>query len=71
MGVLVSTIAAMSTFWPDSKDIENPDQRRAEIVRLIAKMPTVAASAPIAATWACPTYFPDPELDYTSNFLAR
>ncbi|MEC8815661.1 MAG: citrate/2-methylcitrate synthase, partial [Actinomycetota bacterium] len=34
MGVLVSTIAAMSTFWPDSKDIENPDQRRAEIVRL-------------------------------------
>ena len=69
MGVLVSSIAAMSTFWPDSKDIENPDQRRAEIVRLIAKMPTVAAGA-YRRNVGLPYVFPDPELDYTSNFLA-
>ena len=69
MGVLVSTIAAMSTFWPDSKDVENPDQRRDEIVRLIAKMPTVAASA-YRRSVGLPYVFPDPELDYTSNFLS-
>ena len=59
----------MSTFWPDSKDIENPDQRRVEIVRLIAKMPTVAAGA-YRRNVGLPYVFPDPELDYTSNFLA-
>jgi len=69
MGVLVSTIAAMSTFWPDSKDVENPGQRRDEIVRLIAKMPTVAASA-YRRSVGLPYVFPDPELDYTSNFLS-
>jgi len=69
MGVLVSTIAAMSTFWPDSKDVENPKQRRDEIVRLIAKMPTVAASA-YRRSVGLPYVFPDPELDYTSNFLS-
>jgi len=69
MGVLVSSIAAMSTFWPASKDIENPDQRRDEIVRLIAKMPTLAASAHRRSV-GLPYVFPDPELDYTSNFLS-
>tara|TARA_Y100000590_G_scaffold383197_1_gene453666 strand:- start:291 stop:1559 length:1269 start_codon:yes stop_codon:yes gene_type:complete len=69
MGVLVSTIAAMSTFWPESKDVENPEQRQAEIVRLIAKMPTVAASA-YRRNVGLPYVFPDPELDYTSNFLS-
>ena len=68
MGVLVSSIAAMSTFWPDSKDIEDPEQRRAEIVRLIAKMPTVAASA-YRRSEGLPYVFPDADLDYTSNFL--
>jgi citrate synthase len=69
MGVLVSSIAAMSTFWPDSKDIENPEQRRDETTRLIAKMPTVAASAH-RRNVGLPYVFPDPELDYTSNFLS-
>jgi len=69
MGVLVSTIAAMSTFWPESKNVENPEQRQAEIVRLVAKMPTVAASA-YRRNVGLPYVFPDPELDYTSNFLS-
>ena len=59
----------MSTLWPDSKDVENPKQRRDEIVRLIAKMPTVAASA-YRRSVGLPYVFPDPELDYTSNFLS-
>lgn len=69
MGVLVSSIAAMSTFWPDSKNVEDPEQRQVEIVRLIAKMPTVAASA-FRRSEGLPYVFPDPELDYTSNFLS-
>ena len=69
MGVLVSSIAAMSTFWPDSKDIQNPEQRRAETTRLIAKMPTLAASAQRRSA-GLPYVLPDPELDYTSNFLS-
>ena len=69
MGVMVSSIAAMSTFWPDSKNIEDPDQRRVETVRLIAKMPTVAASA-YRRSEGLPYVLPDPDLDYTSNFLA-
>lgn len=43
MGVLVSTVAALSTFFPESKDVEDPLVRRKQIVRLIAKMPTLAA----------------------------
>ena len=69
MGVLVSSIAAMSTFWPDSKDIQNPEQRRTDTTRLIAKMPTVAASAHRRSA-GLPYVLPDPELDYTSNFLS-
>src|SRR3954466_7368683 len=45
MGILVSTLAALSTFYPDAKDIEDPDNRYKQIIRLIAKMPTIAAGA--------------------------
>ena len=69
MGVMVSSIAAMSTFWPDSKNIEDPTQRHVETIRLIAKMPTVAASA-YRRSEGLPYVLPDPDLDYTSNFLA-
>ncbi|GIT00598.1 MAG: hypothetical protein CM1200mP26_23100 [Acidimicrobiales bacterium] len=57
MGVMVSSIAAMSTFWPDSKNIEDPAQRQGETVRLIAKMPTFWGPAPTAAVKACPTSY--------------
>jgi citrate synthase len=45
MGMLVSAIAALSTFYPEAKDIDDPDIRMKQIVRLIAKMPTLAAGA--------------------------
>ena len=45
MGMLVSAVAALSTFYPEAKDIEDPEVRDRQIVRLIAKMPTLAAAA--------------------------
>jgi len=69
MGVLVSTVAALSTFFPESKDVEDPSVRRKQIVRLIAKMPTLAASA-YRRSVGTPYVLPDPDLDYTNNFLS-
>jgi|TARA_B100002003_G_scaffold120304_1_gene110925 citrate synthase len=69
MGVLVSGIAAMSTFWPDGKNVEDPVCRRTQMIRLIAKMPTLAASA-YRRSVGTPYVQPDPDLDYTSNFLS-
>jgi len=69
MGVLVSTVAALSTFFPESKDVEDPSVRRKQIVRLIAKMPTLAASA-YRRSVGTPYVLPDPDLDYTDNFLS-
>ena len=68
MGVLISSIAALSTFFPESKDIDDPEIRRLQMVRLIAKMPTLAASA-YRKNVGAPYVQPDPDLDYTGNFL--
>ena len=68
MGVLISSIAALSTFFPESKDIHDPEIRRLQMVRLIAKMPTLAASA-YRKNVGAPYVQPDPDLDYTGNFL--
>lgn len=69
MGVLVSSVAALSTFYPDAKEVENPTTRRSHIIRLLAKMPTLAASAYRRSAGL--TYIqPDPDLDYTANFLS-
>ena len=43
MGMLVSAVAALSTFYPEAKDIVDPEIRDKQILRLIAKMPTLAA----------------------------
>jgi citrate synthase len=69
MGMLVSTIAAMSTFYTDAKDIHDPAQRHREIVRLIAKMPTIAAGAHRHSV-GMPFVYPDNNLDFCSNFLS-
>ena len=69
MGVLVSTVAALSTFYPEAKDIFDPAVRQKQIVRLIAKMPTLAAFAHRYAAGQ-PFVYPDNSLDYTSNFLS-
>jgi citrate synthase len=69
MGILVSSIAALSTFYPGAKDISNPDDRHLQAVRLIAKIPTLAAFAYRHAL-GLPYNYPDGELSYTGNLLA-
>ena len=68
MGLLTSSVAGLSTFYPEAKDIDDPDIRMEQIVRLIAKMPTMAASA-YRHAMGLPYVFPDNALDYPSNFL--
>ncbi len=68
MGILVSTVAALSTFYPDAKSISDAGHRRDQVVRLIAKMPTLAAFAYRHAT-GMPYAYPDDDLSYTGNFL--
>ncbi|HEY1336029.1 MAG TPA: citrate synthase [Bryobacteraceae bacterium] len=68
MGVLCSTVAALSTFYPESKEISAPRTRHDQIVRLIAKMPTLAAYA-YRHRLGLPYVYPDPELSYTKNYM--
>jgi citrate synthase len=68
MGMLVSTVAALSTFYPEAKHIHDPDVRRAQVFRLIAKMPTLAAFA-YRHSVGMPYAYPDNDLSYCGNFL--
>src|SRR5438876_859667 len=68
MGILVSSIAALSTFYPGAKEISNPQDRHLQAVRLIAKIPTLAAFAYRHAL-GLPYNYPDGELSYTGNLL--
>ena len=68
MGMLMGTVAALSTFYPESKDIFNEDIRKIQIHRLIAKMPTLAAFA-FRHSMGLPYAYPDNDLSYTGNFL--
>ena len=68
MGILMSTVAALSTFYPEAKRIADERARRSQIVRLIAKMPTIAAFAYRHAA-GLPYVYPDNDLSYTGNFL--
>jgi citrate synthase len=68
MGMLVSTVAAMSTFYPDAQQIMDSESRTLQTYRLIAKMPTLAAFAYRHST-GMPFAYPDNDLDYTGNFL--
>src|SRR5690349_23949130 len=69
MGILVSSIAALSTFYPGAKDISKPVGRHLQAVRLIAKIPTLAAFAYRHAL-GLPYNYPDGELSYTGNLLS-
>ncbi|MGZ4681966.1 MAG: citrate synthase [Acidimicrobiales bacterium] len=69
MGMFVSTLAALSTFYPEAKDIYDPDTRYKQIVRLIAKMPTIAAGTHRHSV-GMPFVYPDNNLDFPSNFLS-
>ena len=68
MGILVGTVGALSTFYPDAKKFDDPAVRRRQIVRLIAKIPTLAAYA-YRHSQGHPYPFPDNELSYAGNFL--
>jgi len=68
MGLLMSGVSGLSTFYPESKDIENADERMLSAVRLIAKMPTLAASA-YRHRRGQPFVYPDNDLGYSANFL--
>ena len=69
MGMLVSAVAALSTFYKDAKDIFDPEGLDKQIVRLIAKMPTLAAAAHRFSV-GMPFVYPDNELGFCSNFLS-
>jgi citrate synthase len=69
MGMLVSAVAAMSTFYPEAKAVGDAGNRHSQIVRLIAKMPTLAAAA-WRSSQGQPFTYPDDSLDFASNFLS-
>lgn len=68
MGMLVSTVAALSTFYPDAKNISSRKNRRMQQLRLLGKMPTLAAYAYRHSLGLSYTY-PDNDLSYTENFM--
>ena len=68
MGMLVSTVAALSTFYPDARRIFDSDSRREQTFRLIGKMPTLAALT-YRHSRGLPYSYPDNDLSYTGNFL--
>jgi len=68
MGMLCSTVAALSTFYPEAKDVQDPVNRHNQIFRLIAKIPTLAAFA-YRHSQGLPYAYPDNDLSYCGNFL--
>jgi citrate synthase len=68
MGMLLGSVGALSTFYPDANDIQDPDNRYIQTIRLIAKMPTLAAFA-FRHSNGQPYVYPDNELEYPGNFL--
>ena len=68
MGMLLGAVGALSTFYPDAKDIADPANRRLQRVRLIAKIPTIAAFA-FRHSRGLPYVFPRNELSYIGNFV--
>jgi citrate synthase len=68
MGMLVASVGALSTFYPDANQIHDEDVRGIQIVRLLAKMPTLAAFA-FRHNMGQPYVYPDNDLNYAGNFL--
>src|SRR5215217_2503310 len=69
MGMLLATTGALSTFYPDAKNIDEDGERHMAAVRLIAKMPTLAAFA-YRHNLGLPYVYPDNDLSYPGNFLS-
>ncbi|MGA3316117.1 MAG: citrate synthase [Candidatus Korobacteraceae bacterium] len=68
MGILVSTLAALSTVYPEAKNVHDPENRQKQIVRLIAKMATLAAYS-YRHRRGQPYVYPDNDLSYPENFM--
>ena len=68
MGMLLGGVGALSTFYPDANEISDPENRMIQTIRLIAKMPTLAAFA-FRHTRGQPYNYPDNDLQYPGNFL--
>jgi citrate synthase len=69
MSMLCSAIAALSSFYPKAKNIQDPAERHISIVRLLAKVPTIAALC-FRHVKGLPFIYPDNELGYVENFLS-
>src|SRR3712207_9204311 len=69
MGMLLASVGALSTFYPEASNIDDEYQRHVAAVRLIAKMPTLAAFA-YRHSLGLPYVYPDNDLSYTGNFLS-
>jgi citrate synthase len=69
MGVLQSSIGALSTYYPEAKELYDEEIRRLQMIRMIAKMPTLGAWA-YRHSRGMPFVYPRNELDYSSNFLS-
>ncbi len=68
MGMLVSTVAALSTVYPEARDIDDPKNRLLQMKRLIGKMPSIAAMS-YRHSLGFPYVYPDNDLSYTENFM--
>jgi citrate synthase len=69
MGVLIGTVGALSTFYPSSKDVRDAGERKQQIIRLMAKMPTIAAWS-YRHSLGYPLIYPDNTLSYPGNLLS-
>jgi len=69
MGMLLAGVGALSTFYPDAKQIEDPEERYMAAVRLIAKVPTLAAFS-YRHNLGLPYVYPDNDLNFAENFLS-
>jgi citrate synthase len=68
MGMFISTVAALSTIYPDARKVHDPELRALQIQRLIGKVPTIAAYA-YRHSLGYPYVYPDNDLSYTENFM--
>jgi citrate synthase len=68
MGIFVSAVAALSTVYPDARNVLDPDVRKLQIYRLIGKVPTIAAYC-YRHSLGYPYVYPDNDLSYTENFM--
>jgi citrate synthase len=68
MGMLISTVAALSTVYPEARNIFDPKNRQLQITRLVAKMPTICAYC-YRHHFGLPYIYPDNDLSFTGNFM--